>query len=190
MHRGNDRHPISPVEDGMLKRNREDLVRSESGIVTILTVHDVVQITARGAPKARVEGVPRLVGMRPDLAGFRIPRFAQPTLQQAERAVPKRVDLDRLAAARGYHPIADFRIHPGERVTLRPLSEEPVMRVDLDAETGALEMVSYDVLQERQKELQGRFISTVLDVAVQCVKEPQRRIGSVVEALVLSLREQ
>ena len=125
-----------------------------------------------------------------ELFGFRVLRFTQPIRQQAQRVVPKRVDLDRLAAARGHHPIADFRIHPGERVTLRPLGEEPVTWVDLDAEAGALEMMPYDVLQDRQEELQGRFVSAVLDIAVQRVKEPQRRIGGVVEALVLSFREQ
>src|SRR5439155_11699939 len=60
--------------------------------------------------------------------------------------------------ARGHYPIADFRIHPGERVTLRSLGKEPVTRVDLDAETAAIEMMPYDVLQDRQKELQRRLV--------------------------------
>src|SRR6267154_1839547 len=121
---------------------------------------------------------------------FRVLRFTQPICQQAQRVVPKRVDLDRLAAARGHHPIADFRIHPGERVTLRPLAQEPVTWVDLDAEAGALEMMPYNVLQDRQKELQRRLVMAMLDIAVQRVKEPQRGIGGVVEALILAFREQ
>jgi hypothetical protein len=64
------------------------------------------------------------------------------------------------------------------------------MRVDLDAETGAIEMMPYDVLQDRQKERQGRLVLAMLDIAVQRMKEPQRRIGGVVEALILSFREQ
>ena len=48
----------------------------------------------------------------------------------------------------------------------------------------------YDVLQDRQKECQGSLVLAVPDIAVQRVKEPQRRIGRVVEALILSFREQ
>ena len=64
------------------------------------------------------------------------------------------------------------------------------MRVELDAEARALEMMPYDVLQDRQKEFQGPLVLAMLDIAVQRVKEPQRRIGGVVEALILSFREQ
>ena len=56
------------------------------------------------------------------------------------------------------------------------------MRVDLDAEASAFEMMPYNVLQDRQQEQQSRFITAMLDIAVQCVKEPQRRISGVVEA--------
>src|SRR5271163_3883602 len=38
MHRGNNRLPMFWVENGVLERDREDLVRSESGIVAILTI--------------------------------------------------------------------------------------------------------------------------------------------------------
>ena len=121
--------------------------------------------------------------------GVLVLRVAQPIREQAKRVVPERVDLDRLAAARGHHPITDFRIHPGQRVTLRPLGEETVLRVDLYAEAGAFEVMPYDVFQDRQQEFQGRLVLTMLDIAVQRVKEPQRRVGRVVEALIFSFRE-
>jgi hypothetical protein len=68
------------------------------------------------------------------IKGFVSAQSTQPIRQQAERVVPERIDLDRLAAARSHHPIADLRIHPGQRVTLRPLGEEPVEAQD--PETG------------------------------------------------------
>src|SRR5271169_6777374 len=154
----------------MLECDRKDLVRPESSIVAVLAIDDIVQIAARRMPKAAIEGIARLVRIGCEFLGFGVLCFTQPIRQQAERVVPERVDLDRLAAARGHHPIADFRIHPGERVTLRTLGEEPVMRVDLDAETGAIEMMPYDVLQDRQKELQGRLVLAMLDIAVQRMK--------------------
>jgi hypothetical protein len=46
---------------------------------------------------------------------------------------------------------------------LRPLAQEPVTWVDLDAEAGALEMMPHDVLQDRQKE---RVIQQQLLMAV------------------------
>jgi hypothetical protein len=66
--------------------------------------------------------------------------------QQAQRIVPERVDLDRLAAARCYDPIANFCIHSGQSKTFHPLGEESVIRVDFDAETCAVAMMPHDVL--------------------------------------------
>ena len=120
----------------MLECNRKDLVRSKRSVVSVLAVDDVVEIAARRVPKAAIEGSARLVRMGFELFGFRVLRFTQPIRQQVQSVVPKRVDLDRPAAARGHHPIADFRIHPGERITLRPLGEEFVKWVDLYAEAG------------------------------------------------------
>ena len=128
--------------------------------------------------------------MSRDLVGLRVLHFAQPIRQQPERVIPQGIDLDRLAAAWGHHPIAGFGIHPGQRVTFLPLGDEPVTRVDLDAEAGAFEVMPYDVREDWQKELQGRLVPAMLDIAVQRVKEPQRRIGGVIEALVLSFRKQ
>jgi len=85
-----------------------------------------------------------------EFIGFGVLRIAQPIRQQAQRIVPERVDFDCLATARSHHPIADLGIHPGQCVTLRSMGEEPVMRVDLDAEPGAFEMVPYNVFQDRQ----------------------------------------
>src|SRR3984893_14002226 len=118
----------------MLECDRKNLVRSESNVVTVLAIDDVVEIAACRVPKSAIEGIARLVRMGCEHVCFRVPRFAQPIRQQAERIVPEGVDLDRLAAARGHHPIADFRIHPGERITLRPLAQEPVTWVELASE--------------------------------------------------------
>ena len=72
MHRGNDRIPILPIEDRVLERNRENLVRSESGVVTIFTIDDIVEIAACRVPKAAIEGIAGLVRMGCEFVGFRV----------------------------------------------------------------------------------------------------------------------
>ena len=101
------------VEDRVFERNRENLVRSKRRVVAVLAIDDVVEIAAGRVPEAAIEGSARLVGVGDELIGFGVLRFAQLIRQQAECIVPERVNLDRFAAARGHHPIADFGIHPG-----------------------------------------------------------------------------
>src|SRR5271154_7589655 len=63
-YRGDDSLPTLLVEDRVFERDREDLVRSERGVVAILAIDDVVEIAAtRLVPKAAIEGSARLVRM-------------------------------------------------------------------------------------------------------------------------------
>ena len=70
VHRGNNPLPIFPVEDPVIERNREDLVRSEGVVVPILAINDIVQIAARGVPKTTVERIARLVRISCELVSF------------------------------------------------------------------------------------------------------------------------
>ena len=74
-----------------------------------------------------------------------VPALAHPALEQAERVVPERVDLDRLAAPRRHHPAVALGVHPGELVALGALAEQAVRRVDADAEARAAQVVVDDV---------------------------------------------
>ena len=48
----------------MIERDRKDLVGSESRVVAVVAIDDIVEIAPRLAPEAVVERNPRPVGMR------------------------------------------------------------------------------------------------------------------------------
>ena len=67
----------------MVECDRENLVRSKSGVVAVFAIHDVVEVAAGRVPKAAIERVARLVRMGGEHTGFGVMRFAQPVRQQA-----------------------------------------------------------------------------------------------------------
>ena len=133
--------------------------------------------------------MPRLLGPRRDVVGLRIAGGAQPVAQQAQRVVPQRVDLDRLAAARGHDPVADLGVHPGQLIALLALGQEAVLRIDPDAEFAALDVMTHDVAQDRKHLRQCRLVRNAREIARQRVEEPHRRVGGMVETLGIAFRE-
>ena len=117
------------------------------------------------------------------------PFLGEPVFEQAQGVVPERVDLDRLAAARRHHPVADLGVHPGELVAFGALAQQAVGGIDADAEARAAQVVLDDVQQLRQEQLEGGPVAGDLEVAVDGVEEPERRVGGVVEAFLLALGE-
>ena len=111
--------PARFVEHGMAQRNGEQLVGPARGIIPVFAVHDVEQVAALCGPEAAVERFARardVFGERP--RGFLAALLAQPALEQAQRIVPERVDLDGFSAARRHHPAIHLRVHPGELISL------------------------------------------------------------------------
>ena len=74
----------------------------------------------------------------------------------------------------------DHRVHPGQRLALGALGEQPVGRVDPDAVAGAGQ-VRGDHAVERVDQLGGQVVvAGDGEVPVDRVQEPQRRVGGVV----------
>src|SRR4051812_41250058 len=115
---------------------------------------------------------------------------AQPGLQEPQRVVPKRIDLDRFTAPRRYHPITNLRVHPGKLIALLPLVKEPVFGIDLDAESRSAQMMVDHVDELGKNQPQGGTILRVIDIAIKGVEKPERGIGSVIESLILAFGKQ
>ena len=103
-----------------------------------LRVDDVVEVAAGRVPEPLVERLADAGGAIDRTRGLPIVHFAGPLLHQAQRVVPERVDLDRLAAARRHDPVVDLRVHPGELITRGALAQQTVAGIDVDAEVRAV----------------------------------------------------
>src|SRR5439155_4522666 len=112
-----------------------------------------------------------------------------PPGKQTQRVVPERIDLHRLAATRRHHPITDFGIHPGELIISLALTEESILRIDMDPKVCAAYMVIDHLAQLGEKQCERVAIMGVCQVAIERVEEPEGRIRCVVEAMLLALRE-
>src|SRR5262249_22777424 len=97
----NDGLPMLWIEYWVRQRDREQLVRSNRVIVTVLTVHDIEQCAVVLVPETPIERFTNPVGAVPvAFCTFLIVSLIQPLLHQTHRVVPERVDLDSLAAPR------------------------------------------------------------------------------------------
>ena len=176
----------------MRQRHREDLVGAERGIgPTIRSVDHVVEVPAFLVPEALVERGPRARGALLELLGVcRALDLAHPRRHQHERVVPERVDLHRLPATGGDHPVAALGVHPGQLVPLLALTEESVVGVDADVEPGPRDVLFDDRLEEGEDVPQELAVVSVNEVAVDGVEEPHGRVRRVIEAIVRALGEQ
>src|ERR1700737_2272721 len=104
----------------------------------------------------------------------------QPLREQLERIVPKRIDLDRLTAARCHNPIAHLRVHPGEGIAFFALREQTVGWIDMNIELRATQMAFDDVDQRRQEQFESGAIVRRFQITVERMKEPKRRVGGVI----------
>src|SRR4029079_5117616 len=103
------------VQHRMIQRDGEYLVGTARRVVAVFAVDDVVQVAAVRIPEARVErgaGPGRMTGQGEAAAAtpgqsepVAAAMLARPALEQTERVVPQRVDLDRLAAPRRDDPV-------------------------------------------------------------------------------------
>src|SRR5262245_55436798 len=108
------------IEYGMRQGNREQLIRPDRVIVTVLAVHYIEQRAAALIPETRVERFANPVGASTvAFWAFVIMTLVHPFLHQSQRVVPKRVDLDSFTASRGDDQIADFRVHPCQLISWR-----------------------------------------------------------------------
>src|SRR6185503_15510362 len=120
-------------EHRMVQRQAEHLVRTAARVVAALAVDDVVQVAALGIPEAPVEALRDALRARSVLvAGLAHER--RPRVHPAQRVVPERLDLDRLATAWRDDPVADLRIHPGELVARGAGMDQLVRGIDADIE--------------------------------------------------------
>src|SRR5262245_31642484 len=170
----------------MPERNGEELVRPARGVVLarqLGTLDDVVETAGLGIPEALVERVPASLGVRVELTGgLPVTGGPRPLREEAQRVVPERVDLDGLAAPWRDDPPVAFRVHPRELIALGALDEEPVFRIDVNAEASAFEMAAHDLGQLRPERIERLLVCCRLEVAIDGVKEPERRVCRVVEA--------
>src|ERR1700736_2109782 len=113
--------------------------------------------------RTHVRHVPRKVGRK-----FRR-RFGA-TNEQAKSVVPKRVDLDCFSAARGDHPIAHLRIHPGELISFLALREQTIGWIDTNIKFCSAQMVLGDVDQNWQKMLQGVAVVSAFQITTERMK--------------------
>ena len=120
---------------------------------------------------------------------FMLAGLFQPAGEETERVVPKGVELNRLATPRGHDPIAHFRVHPRELVTFFALGEQTIGRIDMNVEACAAKVVFGNIDQTRQKKFESVAIFRALQIARECMKEPEGRVGGVIFALLRSIRE-
>jgi len=106
-----------------------------------------------------------------------------------ERKVPQCIDLDRLADARCHYPVATFGVHPGQLNVGNAGAQQPVGRVHANAVAGAASMPVDDVAQRRIQVAQQRVVAARLQVGIDGVEVPQRRVYRVVFRWFAAIRE-
>ena len=174
----------------MRQRNREHLIRTAFRIVSsAFPIDDVVEVSTLREPEPIVERLADAIGALPVLGRRGVAFFDGPAFHQTQRVVPERVDFDRFASPRRHHPVVDLGVHPRELISLRALRQQPVAFVDVDAETRAADVMIDDVLELRVQQRERQPIARALDVAIDGVEEPQRRIGRVVQPFLPPFRK-
>ena len=113
----------------------------------------------------------------------------RPTGDEAKRVVPERVDLHRLASPRRDDPAVHLCIHPGELVALGALANQPVGGVHTDAEQRALRVGVDDRLHHRQQLHHQIVVAGRETIPLHGVKEPERRVGRVIEPFAAPVGE-
>src|SRR5262249_41999605 len=169
----NDGLPTLRIEYGMRQRDREQLIRSNRVIVTVLAVHYIEQRTAAVVPETRIERFANPVGATTvAFRTFLIPSLVHPFLHEAQCVVPKSVDLNGLAAPRCDDQIAHLCVHPGQLVSGRALYEEAIGGIDSDAEASTVLVQIDDLLETRKQAFECVAVSARLDVALRGMEEP------------------
>ena len=169
------------------KSERNELVRPEGKIITIGAVDHIGKPRHLGANESRTEAHSNVIGeliqISSDtrrISNARADRWiSQPRADAAERAVPERRDLNRLAAAGCHDPVVELRIHPGELATLGRPHDESVA-ICADRKIGAVAVGGDDAQQRWQQFGTKRVIARRRDVRACRLDVPERRINGVV----------
>src|SRR6185295_8833301 len=117
--------------------HRENLVGAKGGVDRpglVIRVYHVVEVSGL-IPEPRLE--------RATAALVRLLPGGVPPAHDPERVEPERLDLDRLADARGHDPVTDLCVHPGELHTRFAGGEEPIV-VEVNPVAGAPRVARHD----------------------------------------------
>src|SRR5262249_41159245 len=114
----------------------------------------------------------------------------QPRMEQSEGVVPQRINLHCLAAPWGHYPVADLGVHPGKLIARGTLAEQAVLWVNADAKVRAPDMMPDDIDELRQQESECLPVACEGHVAGDGMEEPERRVGRVIESILLALWEE
>src|SRR5882724_7531722 len=165
-------------EWALAERDCEDLVWPERVIVAVGRVDDVVTTpdafipeATESRPHARGEFVPW-----PE----RQPQSFREAGHRAERVVPERVDLDRLAGAWRDDPVTHLRVHPGELDAGLARPEEAVGGILLDPVARALTVEPHDLLEHREQLFEQPVVSRRRVIGADRLDVPEGRVHGVV----------
>ena len=98
----------------------------------------------------------------------------------AQRVVPQRLNLHRLADARRHYPVADFGVHPGELHARFAGSQQPVAFFHVDAVARSLHVPLDDLQQHRIKLPGNGQVGCGFGVGAYSFEIPERGIHRVV----------
>jgi hypothetical protein len=132
------------------QRHGEKLVGTQAEVVAVGAVQHVVAVAHLRVPET-AEARLRLRRQRL-VDRFVLAKLARKVGHNAQRAVPERVDLHRLAGARRDHPVVHFGVHPGELHPFLAGVEQAVLGVHVDVVARAAP-VPVDNLHEHREEV-------------------------------------
>ena len=165
-------------ERALAERDHEDLVRPEFVIVCVGRVDDVIAVSGALIPEtiessfhARGELVPRL---------GRLPQPLCEAGHRAERVVPERVDLDRLASPWRDDPVTNLGVHPGELDAGLARPEETVGGIFLDPVPCALTVEPHDLLEHREQLFEKPVVIRRRVIGPDRLEVPEGRVHGVV----------
>ncbi len=160
------------------ERDRQQLVRPDGRVVAPGPVDHVEEPRAVGSDEAGEERAAGPVGERRPKV-LRVLAGRQPG-GDLQRPDPQRVDLDGLAGARRDGDPVDAGVHPRQCPAFGPLPEQSVGRVDADPETGAVDVVPGDLIDDRSQLVPEVVVAGHGDVPVDRVDKPERPVDGVV----------
>ena len=111
---------------------------------------------------------------------FNPPRALAQFRRRPQGVVPQGVDLDRLAAPRGHHPVADLGVHPGQLHAGLPRAQEAVGLVLAYAVARPLPVPADDVGQPRVELGEERVILRGGVIGADGLDVPERGVDRVV----------
>ena len=169
------------------ERDREDLVGAHSCVRPVRAVDHVVEAARLLVPEA----LERARHARRHLV-VRLVRPLEPPREAphgAQRVVPERVHIDRLALARRDRRAVHARVHPRQRDSRLTRVQQPVARIHADPVARAALVPRADVLERRVELGQESVVVRGLDVRPHRLEHPQRCVHRAVLGGISALEE-